>query len=337
MKELISIIVPVYNTEIYLRECIQSVIEQSYKEWELILVDDGSTDASGEICDEYKKNIRIRVIHQKNGGQSCARNAALRICRGKYYVFLDSDDRLSCNALEILYTGIRESGAGICCGGIHTFGSGKEKDVHMFESSYLMDAEDACKKMFLQEELDSNTVAKIYDASLWENVEFPEGTIFEDVPIMYKIILKSKKVMYCNECVYEQRAREGSTTSSEFTASRMIYTKYTKEVYQNISHRYPKLEEAGKIYYIYSVIDNFIHLSCSKNVNKYRSYWKELKKEIFYNRKLIISHQLFRDRLLRTTCCYLGFGRIALKLVRLLNKKNKNCFKKREEVQWKAD
>lgn len=317
MNELISIIVPVYNTERYLEECIQSVINQTYQEWELILVDDGSTDKSGAICDKYSDS-RIRVIHQKNGGQSKARNVALGMCKGKYYTFLDSDDKLPYRSLEILYTEIKKSGAEICCAGIHMFGNGKEKNVHMFENCYVMTAEEACEKMFLQEELDSNTVAKLYDSSLWKSVKFPEGTIFEDVPIMYKIILNCNRVMYCNKCVYEQRSREDSTTSSEFTENRLIYTKYANEVYKDIAKSYPKLEPSAKVYYLYSIIDNFIHLSCSKNVNKYKEYWKELKREIYHNRRLIISHKLFKDRLLRVMCCYFGFGRVASNIIKMI-------------------
>lgn len=323
MSDLISIIVPVYNTANYLRECIQSVISQSYKEWELILVDDGSTDTSGEICDEYIDD-RIHVIHQKNGGQSKARNTALDVCQGKYYVFLDSDDKLCCHALDILYMGLKKSGAGISCAAIQTFGSGKQSKKHMFSKSYIMTAKEACEKMFLQEELDSNTVAKMYDASLWDNIRFPEGTIFEDVPIMYKIILNSRTVMYCNECVYEQRSRVGSTTSSEFTEKRLVYTKYTNEVYSDIAKMYPDLKRAAKVYYVYSVIDNFIHLSCSRSVNKYKTYWKELRGEILSNWRLIISYSLFRDRILRVFCCCLGLGRIASKIVKLLNREEKS-------------
>ena len=319
MSDLISVIVPVYNTEKYLRECIQSVIEQSYKEWELILVDDGSTDASGKICDEYA-NTRIKVIHQTNGGQSKARNAALGVCKGKYYAFLDSDDKLPYRALEILYMGIKKSGAGICCAGIRIIGDKKRRMAHMLGKSRIMTGKEACEKMFLQEELDSNTVAKMYNASLWENIRFPEGTIFEDVPIMYKIVLNSGTVMYCNECVYEQRNRMGSTTSSEFNENRLIYTKYARDVYQDIVISVPELEKAAKVYYLYSVVDNFIHLSCSGNVNKYKTYRKKLKKEIIRNRKLIILNPLFRDRLTRVFCCSLGLGRVAFKITEIWKK-----------------
>ncbi len=323
MSDLISIIVPVYNTENYLRECIQSVISQSYKEWELILVDDGSTDTSGEICDEYI-DARIHVIHQKNGGQSKARNTALEVCQGKYYVFLDSDDKLYYRALEILYMGVKKSGAGISCAGIQIFGNGKQRKVHMFSKGYIMTAKEACEKMFLQEELDSNTFAKMYDASLWDNIRFPEGTIFEDVPIMYKIILNSGTVMYCNECVYEQRSRVGSTTSSEFSENRLVYTEYTSDVYRDIVKIYPDLERAAKVYYLYSVVDNFIHLSCSRNVNKYKTYWKELRREIVSNWRLMVSYSLFKDRITRVICCCLGLGRIASKITKLLIREKKN-------------
>ena len=322
MNDLVSVIVPVYNTELYVRECIESVINQTYKNWELILIDDGSTDNSGEICEEYK-NDKIVVLHQKNGGQSKARNIALKICKGDYIVFLDSDDRLISNALEILYFNIISNNADICCGGIRIFENLKEKEIHMNFHSSVMTGKEACEKMFLLQELDSNTVAKMYRSTLWKNVTFPEGSIFEDVPIMYKIMLGCNRVSYKNKLVYEQRSRDGSTTKSNFTEARITYTKYTNRVYKDIKQNYPELESAAKVYYLYSVADNFIHLCCSENVNDFLNYKKFLKKEIFENRKLILQESVFKDRITRLICCYLGLGKVVYNLKsRLKGKKN---------------
>ena len=102
-QALISVIIPVYNVENYLRECIESVLNQTFRDFEVILVDDGSTDSSGDICDEYvEKDERVTVIHQKNGGLSVARNTGLSEANGKYVYFLDSDDYISENALATL-------------------------------------------------------------------------------------------------------------------------------------------------------------------------------------------------------------------------------------------
>ena len=115
MRELISIIVPVYNVEKYLARCLESILEQTYKDLEVILVDDGSTDASPQICDQYaEKDKRIRVVHKKNGGLSDARNYGMRIMRGNYVVFIDSDDLIHKQAVELLYQNIKKYNADIC-------------------------------------------------------------------------------------------------------------------------------------------------------------------------------------------------------------------------------
>lgn len=111
MKEQISVIIPIYNVEKYLSDCVESVLKQTYTDLEIILVDDGSQDASGQICDDYaKQDSRVQVIHKKNGGLSSARNAGIDQATGQYFFFLDSDDWIAENALELLYKEIKSTG-----------------------------------------------------------------------------------------------------------------------------------------------------------------------------------------------------------------------------------
>ncbi|MFA6343015.1 MAG: glycosyltransferase family 2 protein, partial [Fibrobacteraceae bacterium] len=119
---LISVIIPVYNGESYLRQCIESIQGQTYAPLEIILVDDGSTDGSGKLCDEYgNADSRIQVIHQNNQGLSGARNRGLRQCSGEYIAFVDGDDAVSEDYLEFLWTQIHLTGADISCCGFHRF------------------------------------------------------------------------------------------------------------------------------------------------------------------------------------------------------------------------
>lgn len=324
MNELISIIMPLYNTENYIDECIKSVLRQSYANWELIIVDDGSNDRSGDICEDYSKtDKRIKVYHQKNGGQSKARNLALEKSSGFYYMFLDSDDRLADNAIENLYNVMITHKADICYGGIRLFGAGKNKEIYCCSQIGVLDSKEVCKRMFLHDGLDSNTVAKIYKAELWTNVRFPEGTIFEDVPVMYKIILKSKKNIQCNFCVYEQRSREGSTTRSEFNDAKKIYTFYSWNVYRDILTCCPVLQKEAYIYYLYSVVDNYINLSCSHNRKNYDDYQVVLRQIIIKNIRLIMSASVFKERRLRIVCCLCGLGEKASGILQLLRHRKK--------------
>ena len=309
MDDLISIIVPVYNTYEYIAECIESVICQSVKNWELILVDDGSTDKSGEVCDWYKeRDKRIHVIHQKNAGQSKARNCALKLCKGNFLVFLDSDDRLTQNSLEWLYRALISSNSNIACGAIAKIGRRTQKEIYIHNKEYEMDSIDACKCMFIQNGLDSNTFAKMYRAFLWDNVRFPEGNIFEDVPIMYKIFLKSEKVIFCNKCVYEQRSRTGSTTRSDYSEKKGKYVEYSKEVYLDIKKNYPEIEQEAKVYYLTAVIDTYITISCSKNKKQYEMVRKDLYEEIKKNWNIVLKYPCLKRMHLRIKICKLNVG-----------------------------
>lgn len=310
-KGLVSIIVAVYNTAQYIEECIESVLNQTYCHWELILVDDGSTDNSGEICEKYRTDDRrIRVIHQKNGGQSKARNEALKICNGEFYVFLDSDDRLTLDALEVLCRTLVDNDSDIACGGIIKFGNKRHRCIYSNGEDYVSNSEEACKNMFIQNGLDSNTFAKIYKSYLWQNIIFPEGSIFEDVPIMYKIILRSNKVSFCKNFVYEQRSRVDSTTRVNYSDKRKVYVDYSMKVYEDIKCRLPKLSSEAYVYYLTAVIDNYISISCSRNVKEHKEYREELYDIIQKNKKVIKNYTCLKKMISRIIICKLGAGRV---------------------------
>lgn len=310
--ELVSIIVPVYNTEDYLRECIESVLGQSYEYWELFLVDDGSSDGSGLICDKYANaDERIHVIHKKNGGISSARNRALDQCRGSYYMFLDSDDRLCDTAVQELYYALKQNDADMSYGGVKKIGKKKSEYMYDISEEKCYDGETACKKMFIEEDLDSNAVAKLYKSELWEGVRFPENKIFEVVPIMYKVLLSCKKVTQCAVCVYEQRSRAGSITRTEFRESMMDYVNFSKIVYEDISANKSELKEYALVYYLIAVIDNYIHISYSTDGKKYKKYRKELWKIIRDSWSMVNKYECLKKLKLRIVVCRLGMGKIA--------------------------
>ena len=215
MEDLISIIIPVYNTEQYLNECVDSILAQTYENWELFLVDDGSTDKSGEICDDYAKNdTRIKVLHLENGRQGRARNRALDKAQGEYICFADSDDYLPLNALEIMWEGIKKENVKLI-----QFASEKilgEKRIFNFSHrEYIkMDAQSALVNYITanKEVIQHAPWAKLYKAELFEGVRFPESKIYEDSATIYKLIEKCDNVVYSPQVVYYVRERDGSTT-----------------------------------------------------------------------------------------------------------------------------
>lgn len=217
---MISVIVPVYNVEPYLRECIDSILAQTYTDFELILVDDGSPDKCGEICDEYAaKDSRIRVIHQENGGLSAARNAGLDIAQGEYVTFVDSDDFVAPNYLAVLYQMIDKTGADVStCDYTSDFSTRYVTD----EADYVVLAgTDACAQPYLYNgEIKINACGKIYSRYLWQNVRFPLGKIHEDQAVVPIVLYKAKKVAASRVQIYYYRIAEGSIMHKPFSLKR---------------------------------------------------------------------------------------------------------------------
>ena len=173
MNMVVSIIVPVYNVENFLEQCLKSIENQSYTNWEAWLVDDGSTDTSGKICDDYaEKNSKFHVIHKENGGQSSARNVALDHITGDLVTFLDSDDYFAADVLEKMIQTKVETKSTIVCTGINIFKNGRVVQTS-YPNSFDVSGQEAFRRMLICDGLDSNVWAKLYETALWKNMRFP--------------------------------------------------------------------------------------------------------------------------------------------------------------------
>ena len=208
-NDLISIIVPVYKVEEFLEECLDSILAQTYTNLEIILVDDGSPDNCGKICDEYvSKDSRIKVIHQDNGGLSSARNAGLDIAIGEYIGFVDSDDYIESNFFEELYKSITENDSDLAICGVKKIGMENRSDFYgnkcLKQTEYL--------KELLAENIKSYTWNKLYKAFLFKNIRFPVGELFEDIKIMHLIGEKTSSVSLTDNTFYNYRIRQNSIT-----------------------------------------------------------------------------------------------------------------------------
>ena len=216
-EELISIIVPVYKVEKYLEKCVDSLICQTYKNLEIILVDDGSPDSCPQLCDEYaKKDNRIKVIHKQNGGLSSARNAGLDLCSGSYICFVDSDDWVNDNFCEHLLKMAKEYDADFSmCEFIYQKGSQcnnvsqiKEKIIYYSEEQVLDQLQETDIKLL------SIACAKLYKRKLFNTLRYPLGRLHEDEFILHHILFNSNSLVYSNLPLYNYFIREGSITHS---------------------------------------------------------------------------------------------------------------------------
>lgn len=215
MNDLISVIIPVYNVEKYLKKCVESVLTQSYRNLQIILVDDGSTDKSPEICDEYAKHDnRILVVHKKNGGLSSARNSGLKVACGNYITFLDSDDYVSPTIYEELYRVLEEREDRIACSCFRRIDeSGKiydKRDLHIYHET-LSNLE------YLRELLlhigDTSVCTKLFPRELLKEKYFDESKLNEDLLFMVDLIPYFKEIVFTGKVGYFYLIRENSTSS----------------------------------------------------------------------------------------------------------------------------
>lgn len=226
MSELISVIVPVYNVEKYLRKCIDSIINQTYKALEIILVDDGSPDNCGLICDEYaEKDSRVRVIHKENGGLSDARNAGLDIADGEYIMFVDSDDFVECDMCETLYTRLMKdkSDMSLCSIMCVDEGSNQIQDnLSLNVDDAVLTKSEAISK-FGTHNACAYVVAwnKLYKRFLWQNIRFPIGRLHEDEFVAHKLIDKCEKISTVSKRLYNYFQRCNSIMSSNYSVRRL--------------------------------------------------------------------------------------------------------------------
>lgn len=212
MKE-ISIIVPVYNVEKYLQICIESIIAQTFTDFELILIDDGSTDNSAAICDEYaKQDDRICVIHKENQGVGAARNQGLDICTGKYICFIDSDDYIEKDYLEYLYNRINVSEYDFvsCCANFVDENNNFIMKNEYSKSEFSIEKENIFDIYMHTNFIEDVAWNKIYRSTVFENLRYVEGIIYEDSELIIRLLKQVNKVLFTNKLKYNYRIRSGS-------------------------------------------------------------------------------------------------------------------------------
>ncbi|MEY8435578.1 SP_1767 family glycosyltransferase [Streptococcus hyointestinalis] len=222
-SEKISIIVPVYNAENYLRRCIDSILEQTYTNFELLLINDGSTDGSAKILEEVKESdSRIRVVHKKNEGVSATRNLGLKLATGDYITFIDSDDFVDKLYLDVLYKSLTENDADIASGNFASFN--EERQTFLFfttEETYFekvysprewLDQENNPRhNLFLTVIF---TPFKLYKRELWEDIEYPVGRVREDDAIIHKLYLRCQRISFVNSAIYFYSQHEDSLSKT---------------------------------------------------------------------------------------------------------------------------
>lgn len=294
---LVTIVVPVYNVENYIQRCLESIINQSYKNIEIIVINDGSTDRSGIICDTFaKKDKRITVIHKQNGGLSDARNVGIDNAKGDYICFIDSDDFIKDTYIEkLLFTCIKYK-ADICICKYETGISdifSKLQNNHteiIQELSNIESLEYLYKKSLLG--LFDVAWNKLYSTKLFDNIRYPIGKVHEDVFITYKLLFKSQKVLFINDCLYYYYQSPKSIQRGDFNVKRFdLFDGLEERMIFFKKNNLNGLYNETLIYYFHMLL-YFRDIITSKKITNLKLYLKLIDSKI----KFILKPVLFFAR-----------------------------------------
>lgn len=247
---LVSIVVPVYNVAPYLERCIESLRRQSYKKLDIWLIDDGSTDSSGELCDLYtEKDGRIHVIHQKNGGLSEARNTGIDQCAGQFLCFVDSDDAVADTFIETLLYAIQKSQADISICGFQEFCEHipmKNADEEGVNSYIVLSREKALENLLYQRMYTTAACGKMFCIELWKEIRFPKGKLFEDLAVIYQVFDRCKNVAVTSGRLYYYYQRSGSIMRTFSREGALDRIQHSRRIEAFIGEKYPALKAAAK-------------------------------------------------------------------------------------------
>ena len=241
----VSLIVPVYNVSNYLPRLMETVLSQTYKNLEIILIDDGSTDGSGMICDEYEaKDSRIKVIHKSNSGVSDARNAGIEYASGEYLVFADGDDYLACDYVEYLLNLCLENDSDMSCCAWTIDNNGKQLNCNYrkYEPGLYRGNKDAMRAMLTTRLLSSSVWGKMYKRNVFDNVRFPEGSnYYEDDATMYRLVANADSVAIGGESKYFYTLRDDSLIHRSFNENNLKMIEVFEKRCAFIEKEYPEL------------------------------------------------------------------------------------------------
>lgn len=284
MNKLVSVVIPVYNVEKYLRKCVKSVVEQTYPHVEILLIDDGSTDRSGQLCDELQReDSRIRAFHKKNGGQSEARNLGVENAKGEYITFVDSDDWIDENAIERMVQCAQNVQAElVCCGYKELDESGKILKLTEQPEGVYND-EEALLLLLKGKAVHNMVGAKLLKRELAVRIKFPQGCIHEDDFVVFRWIYASNRIGIVKNAMYNYLRRPGSTMMARFNEKRLVRIDAARELYQEtLRHERKDIQRLAYVRYIEALRSMYIcgmkYLGSGEISNLY-PYKQEIYKE----------------------------------------------------------
>ena len=327
--ELVSVIVPIYKVEAYLHECVNSIIGQTYKNLEIILVDDGSPDNCGMICEEYAKaDSRITVYHKENGGLSDARNYGIDRCHGEYITFVDSDDVIKSNYVERLLNLIIENDADAAVPALQKFSDaaieGRDIDsifpsgeinVRIFSGNDMMEAI-LYQRMFL------GGACVLYKRKIYKDVRFPKGLYSEDVAVSYRVGILCNRVAVTNEYLYGYRYNTTSISHSGYSPKILTYLPASRQLYSDVCSGTPELKAAAASRAFSMIRTAYFTIPYSMKAERIQ-FWSDMKK---YRKTILFDPKARKRERIMALATYLGANLFHVLFSRAYNKYIQNSY-----------
>lgn len=279
--EKISIIIPIYNQEKYLEKCLNSIEKQTYQNFEVLMIDDGSTDQSGKICQEfYQRDKRFKYIKQKNAGVAAARNTGLREVAGDLIGFIDPDDWIDPIFYERLMELYKQYKADIVsCGRMEIFDENVPTNMHIVDNYNVMlcNTEEAITLLVENTRIKSHLWNRIYVSEVWEEIYFEEGRVYEDVCVLHQIFDKAKNLVFTDEPLYYYRQHSASIVGSKSLKKQIDFCYAFQCRFDFLTKKYPKTKKDILKNYKYEVI-GLVNILIDSSWREVISNYKEIKK-----------------------------------------------------------
>ena len=308
MQPLVSVIVPVYKVEKYLDRCVNSILKQTYNNFELILVDDGSPDKCPEMCDEYaKKDLRVKVIHKENGGLSDARNAGTAIAKGEYITFIDSDDWVLTDYIETLLDLLIAHDAQMSICSFQKVTKPDDTKENQGSKTKTYNKIEALENLLYQKPFDNSAWGKLYQADIAKKHLYPKGKLFEDLGTTYKMIEECERVVWTDTPLYCYFFNSDSITHQEFSVKRLDILELIDEQYDYICTTYPQIKKAASSRkfsaYCYAI----------KQLKNQNDKWDEVRNTLWnyivsYRLAMLLDSKARMKNRIAAACTFLGMS-----------------------------
>lgn len=304
-EPLVSVIIPVYNVEDYLRTCLDSVLNQTYKNLEIIIVNDGSTDASRSICEEYtKKDARCTLVNKANGGLSSAKNTGLEKVHGEWLTFVDSDDYVAPNYIQYMHGVSRRENAELVICQFQKVSNHSAQIKNNPEKIKIMTPEQSIEMLLYKKGIYPSSWAKLYKTRLYESIRFPEHTNYEDLAVICQLMDQARSIAISNQKIYYYLDRKNSIMNDEFSKKKMQRIEVAKSVKSYIEQYHPALYNAVCCRCFLAGLQALREIPQNKKYsNEVEGAWSVIKE---YRRDVVLDHDAKTSIRLMAVSSFLG-------------------------------